>query len=40
MTEFTIRYHKSNNQKLGECKIEVPNGTASDLLIHFKAFLK
>lgn len=36
MTEFTIRYHKFNDNELGECKIEVPNNTATELLMHFR----
>lgn len=36
MTEFIIRYHKLNDHELGECEIEVPNDTASELLMHFK----
>lgn len=36
MTEFTIRYHELNDDKLGECKIEVPNETVDELLDHFR----
>lgn len=39
MTEFTIRYHKCN-QELGECEIKVPNDTAIELINHFKNFFE
>jgi len=36
MTEFTIRYHKFDDNELGECEIEVPNDEANELIMHFK----
>ena len=35
MTEFTIRYHKYN-QNLGECEVKIPTHTLDEFLHHFK----